>query len=1288
MLAPIATDHSTPLLPPDEDIIEFLRSTDFDVRLQTLSRLTVWLKHDPQWFSKFVKKGDLFKQLERLLMDDRWEVQHQCIKFLHDALPTFGDYMEWCITYLLPSIVIKLGSPKITIRRITNQMLIAYLKLQPDALNIVQKVIGNFLLNNENDMQIKDEALREIPNLMIIECANQNWKFLISSLVEMLHTISSERSEKIIRLLAHFKVYLGTEKLRKILSELSTKQYEIWKKYEQIIFETSDTMKEGVVNKEKMSSSVDVELRYRFGIIPMSTSNMLNNETDATSRIAALEQVNAIMNGITPEDTRKFAAHLHSYFLTLGNVLDDLNFKIVALCLDVIRLTLEKVGALLAPYIQQIVGLISKHFGSQKSAIRQHIMAICMITMRNCSPKSVISYLCVYSEHRNSRIREEILNIMTAALLTFDSRSINLKAIADVVVPLLADPKRRVRYDTLAPALAAFELFAVFAHLSSNSTKRLLKLVSNLEEKHHAYGLLSAVKERISRNTLPKIRSDGLIEYATPLDAPDISACNREGWRWLKTNNLDYEWIMGGANGSSSVLSSELLEESKNEDLFRNDTKASMTERPYSDDCDRYKLNGNGMHEKYLDDHPPLHSVEPIRLQKLHLNGDLHQIAQNDSSTGGNVARCATAISDRSVTGKEPSEDEENLIGNGFDKMKQYNSDGNFLPNNISRSRKITNPGDLPIKSSKCETYCNSYAPSEPAIPTRSSFLSLVRKSFSHQNLACTSKTTGISQRIQASPKVIRKNNLKSASSMRSITSNSSSVISTSKREKCVQNIEMLLKNPEFSLNDALQKLDAEEWNEKLYAIEVIDTLTKISPGVLAANIHPVVMKLLNECKNLRSTVSRAAISSFGALFENLKTVMDSDIEKVCPVLMQKAGDVSNAFIRDDATIALEKMIKYVSPGRSLYALVSSGAKSKSNTIRACCASLLVKLVERLGPINAIGSAEFPRFVTSLLLFARDANVTVRQTGKYGIRLLSQNNDLFDDAVRKSLNESERQNLNEVLDAINRRGLEETNLASSSLSLGSISRSGSTRRSGSNGRDAPISQSIQQDLLQVRNNLIASEWERRMKGLKEFSEIVMRNDRAAISDTKVLGAFVGRTSDINFKVSVEAMETLVTILPTLSPYFSSEASLKAVLYQLINSLMSHLASRSEGHRQHAKLCFEEITKYIENMALLAPFASATKQANVKQKPFMLQTLSKLIESVYSIKPRQAEAVGLPVLWELLRTPPRSCSDPEVREAIRHYAITMARCIGIKTLLQLSTFRINPNQKKTLQELIS
>lgn len=61
----------------------------------------------------------------------------------------------------------------------------------------------------------------------------------------------------------------------------------------------------------------------------------------------------------------------------------------------------------------------------------------------------------------------------------------------------------------------------------------------------------------------------------------------------------------------------------------------------------------------------------------------------------------------------------------------------------------------------------------------------------------------------------------------------------------------------------------------------MIIALAEMTPHVLADNIHPVIMKLLSECKNLRSTVSRAAISSFAVLFENLKTVMDSKIEKV-----------------------------------------------------------------------------------------------------------------------------------------------------------------------------------------------------------------------------------------------------------------------------------------------------------------------------------------------------------------------------------------------------------------------
>uniref|UniRef100_A0A183DKT3 MOR2-PAG1_N domain-containing protein n=1 Tax=Gongylonema pulchrum TaxID=637853 RepID=A0A183DKT3_9BILA len=169
-------------------------------------------------------------------------------------------------------------------------------------------------------------------------------------------------------------------------------------------------------------------------------------------------------------------------------------------------------------------------------------------------------------------------------------------------------------------------------------------------------------------------------------------------------------------------------------------------------------------------------------------------------------------------------------------------------------------------------------------------------------------------------------------------------------------------------------------------------------------------------------------------------------------------------------------------------------------------------------------------------------------------------------------------------------------------------------------------------------------------------------------------------------------------------YFSKEASLKAVLNHLIRSLMSHLSSRSEEHRQHGKLCIEEITKYIGNLldklfsklgfclsnntALLTSFAAATKQANVKQKPFMLSTLSKLNEMVYPNKPRQVEMTGLSVLWELLRSPAQYRGDSEVRSAVKSYARVLAQCFGEKTIMDLSASHISPSQKQALKGLIS
>ncbi|VDO36594.1 unnamed protein product [Onchocerca flexuosa] len=201
-------------------------------------------------------------------------------------------------------------------------------------------------------------------------------------------------------------------------------------------------------------------------------------------------------------------------------------------------------------------------------------------------------------------------------------------------------------------------------------------------------------------------------------------------------------------------------------------------------------------------------SMDRIRLEKLQLDSNSYQKEYNDNNMLHKNA--INAINAKNIIEKRRGD--ENFAGNGYTQTKSHKSDRNLFANDISQNRKVTNPNEL---SSKSGNNYDGYAPSEPAIPTRSLLL-LVKKSLSHQNLACTSKSTGVSQRAHASLKKNNKDNLpgklKSASSMRSIVSNSSSIASISRHNKGTQNMEALLKNPESSLNDALEKLDAEDW--------------------------------------------------------------------------------------------------------------------------------------------------------------------------------------------------------------------------------------------------------------------------------------------------------------------------------------------------------------------------------------------------------------------------------------------------------------------------------------------
>ncbi|GMS77959.1 hypothetical protein PENTCL1PPCAC_134, partial [Pristionchus entomophagus] len=169
--------------------------------------------------------------------------------------------------------------------------------------------------------------------------------------------------------------------------------------------------------------------------------------------------------------------------------------------------------------------------------------------------------------------------------------------------------------------------------------------------------------------------------------------------------------------------------------------------------------------------------------------------------------------------------------------------------------------------------------------------------------------------------------------------------------------------------------------NEKVEGINMISDLSEKNPRAIEDNLQEVVTALINESKNLRSSVSRVAISCLGTLHTNLKGKMDPMTEKTTAVLIARSGDVSNAFIRDHATEAVETVVKYGHPNKVLASIITAGAISKNNTIRCATSILLSQLVNRLGTTAALANGDFLQKLIPLLLnFANFLSLSLRKS--------------------------------------------------------------------------------------------------------------------------------------------------------------------------------------------------------------------------------------------------------------------------------------------------------------------
>ncbi|KAL4642051.1 hypothetical protein GN956_G11016 [Arapaima gigas] len=133
----------------------------------------------------------------------------------------------------------------------------------------------------------------------------------------------------------------------------------------------------------------------------------------------------------------------------------------------------------------------------------------------------------------------------------------------------------------------------------------------------------------------------------------------------------------------------------------------------------------------------------------------------------------------------------------------------------------------------------------------------------------------------------------------------------------------LLFAKPEQVLAMSLNMIRSSDCEKKIEGLNFIYDLAQLHPNVLVTRLHDICIAIDKEVRNLHSVVSRVALGTMGHLHTHLQKLMDKELNWTARALLLKAGD-SKALIRQEANVALEKMVKNCSPIRVMKALLNN----------------------------------------------------------------------------------------------------------------------------------------------------------------------------------------------------------------------------------------------------------------------------------------------------------------------------------------------------------------------------
>ncbi|NXJ04977.1 TGRM2 protein, partial [Odontophorus gujanensis] len=452
--------------------------------------------------------------------------------------------------------------------------------------------------------------------------------------------------------------------------------------------------------------------------------------------------------------------------------------------------------------------------------------------------------------------------------------------------------------------------------------------------------------------------------------------------------------------------------------------------------------------------------------------------------------------------------------------------------------------------------------------------------------------------------------------------------------------------HPEQGLLDALTWLSSSDWQLKGKGLFSIRRLAICHSEILLSRLHDVTLAVTKEVNNLRSKVSRLAISTLGELFRIMKKHMDQEVEEVARALLQKTGD-SSEFIEKAADRSLGIMVGSVTPARAMAALLAGGVNHRHVLVRKYTAEHLLTVMEQIGAEKLLsGTRDSVELLVHMLVkLAQDCNQDTRFYGRKMLNLLM-SHPKFDGHLKQFL---PSRDLQVVMATIKQKGIEDRMSEPPSSKGHRESRSSGLMMSQEN---LPSDEGSSSDVLllphqtvrrtslrtveeieqlkELNKLLTAKEFQTRIEGVVLFLDHCKSNPQLISANiVQIFDVFVLRLQDSNKKVKQQSLEALASIIPILRD------TLHPVLVSLVAAVTDNLNSKHTGIYTAAVKVLEASITHLDNALLLQTLAHRVRFLSGRAMQDVTEQLSVLVASVYPRKAHVVERYALPVLWFFL-----------------------------------------------------